>query len=112
VRGVRAYTWIHIDKRWIVLLESFVAIHAVFVAVYNTIFFGGPDMSPMFFSGFSFMFVFIYLYAFKQSRWVYGVITAVYVVFLVWLYAPFGYARWFSIALRLRALACPEIHPG
>ena len=53
-----AYTWVHVDKRWVVLLESFVAIHAVFVAAYNTIFFVGPDMWPMFFSGFSFMFFF------------------------------------------------------
>jgi hypothetical protein len=107
-----AYTWVHIDKRWIVLLESFVAIHAVFVAVYNTLFFGGPDMWPMFFSGFAFMFVFTYIYAFKQPRWVNGIVTAIYAAFIVWLYAPFGYARGFSIALRLEALWIPIILYG
>jgi hypothetical protein len=107
-----AYTWVHLDKRWIVLLESFVAIHAVFVAVNNTIFFGGPDMWPMFFSGFAFMFVFTYLYAFRQTRWVYGAVTVIYVAFLVWLYAPFGYARGFSIALRFEALWIPIILYG
>jgi hypothetical protein len=66
----------------------------------------------MFFSGFAFMFVFTYIYAFKQPRWVNGAVTAIYAAFLVWLYAPFGYARGFSIALRLEALWIPIILYG
>jgi hypothetical protein len=32
-----AWTWVHLDVRWIIFLESYVAIHALIVAVYNTI---------------------------------------------------------------------------
>jgi len=90
-----AWTPIHLDKRWIVLLESYVAIHAVIVAVWNTEFFGGAVMWPMFFTGFAFMFVFTYMYAFKVSKKVYSFVMAVYIAFLVWLYlpSPLGFGR-------------------
>ncbi|MFW9954456.1 MAG: hypothetical protein ACFFD3_07880, partial [Candidatus Thorarchaeota archaeon] len=69
-----AYTPVHIDKRWIITLESWVAIHALIVAYFNTAFpdIASTDMWPMFFSGFAFMFVFTYMYALdvkKQYRW-------------------------------------------
>lgn len=83
-----AWTWIHFDRKWIILLESYVAIYALIVAVFNTSFFNSPVMWPMFFSGFAFMFVFTYFYAFKVSRRVYWLVTAVYIGFLLWLYLP------------------------
>lgn len=93
-----AYTPVHVDKRWIITLESWVAIHAVFVAYFNTAFpaIGSSDMWPMFFSGFAFMFVFTYMYALdmkKQYRWI---VTLAYFAFLIWLYLPVefgGYGR-------------------
>ena len=90
-----AWTPIHLDKRWIILLESYVAIHAVIVAFWNTEFFGGAVMWPMFFSGFAFMFVFTYMYALKVSKRVYWFVTAFYIVFLGWLYlpTPIGFGR-------------------
>lgn len=52
-----AWTQVHFMKWWIVVLESYVSIHALIVAVYNTLFFGSADIWPMFFLGFTFMFI-------------------------------------------------------
>jgi hypothetical protein len=109
-----AWTPLHLDRRWIVLLESYVAIHAVIVAAWNTSFFGGADMWPMFFTGFAFMFVFTYMYAFKASRKIYGLVTAVYVAFIAWLYlpVPFGLGRSVLSLTRLEFLWIPLILYG
>ncbi|MFW9933732.1 MAG: hypothetical protein ACFFDR_13910, partial [Candidatus Thorarchaeota archaeon] len=109
-----AYTPVHIDKRWIITLESWVAIHAVFVAYFNTAFpdIGSTDMWPMFFSGFAFMFVFTYMYALdmkKQYRWI---VTLVYIAFLVWLYLPSefgGYGRDLSRLMMIEFLWIPLV---
>jgi len=106
-----AWTSMHFNKKWIILLESYVAIHAVIVAVFNTSSFGSPDMWPMFFSGFIFMFVFTYLYALRTSKKVYWLVTAVYVVFLIWLYlpTPIGYGRSIVNLSRLEFMWIPLI---
>lgn len=109
-----AWTWVHFDKRWIILLESYVAIHALIVAVFNRSFFGGPNMWPMFFSGFVFMFVFTYMYAFKVNRKIYYVVTAAYIGFLAWLYlpTPIGYGRDILNLTRMEFLWIPMILQG
>ena len=109
-----AWTPLHLDRRWIVLLESYVAIHAVIVAAWNTNFFGGAEMWPMFFTGFAFMFVFTYIYAFRISTKTYGLITALYVFFVVWLYlpVPFGFGRSVLNLARLEFLWIPMILYG
>lgn len=107
-----AYTWIHIDRRWIITLEAFVAIHGTIVAFYNTQDFGSTNIWPMFFTGFAFMFVFTYIYALKAPRWAYGVLAAGYLAFLGWLYAPFGYGRSLENLTRLEMLWIPIILYG
>jgi hypothetical protein len=106
-----AWTSMHLNKKWIILLESYVAIHAVIVAVFNTSFFSSPDMWPMFFSGFAFMFVFTYMYALKTNKKVYWSVIAVYVLFLIWLYlpTPIGYGRSIVNLSRLEFLWIPLI---
>ena len=106
-----AWTWVHFDRKWIILLESYVAIHAAIVAVFNTSFFNSSIMWPMFFSGFTFMFVFTYFYAFKVSRRVYWLVTVVYIGFLLWLYlpTPVGYGRSVQNLARLEFLWIPII---
>jgi hypothetical protein len=96
-----AYTKVHLIKGWIVTLESYVAIHALIVAVYNT----------MFFSGFAFMFVFTQMYALKVHRGIFGLLTGAYIIFLGWLYlpAPYGYGRALTNLLRLEFLWIPII---
>ena len=107
-----AYTWIHTDRRWIIALEGFVAIHGAIVAFYNTSFFGSADMWPMFFSGFAFMFIFTYLYTLKASKLFYIVVSFMYAGSLIWLYAPFGYGRNLTNLLRLEMLWIPLILYG
>ncbi|TXT53938.1 MAG: conserved membrane protein of unknown function [Candidatus Thorarchaeota archaeon] len=90
-----AYTTVHVDKRWIVLLEYNVAFHGAVVAVFNTAFFNSAEMWPMFFSGFTFMFVFTYMYAFDVRREIRWLVMVLYFAFLAWLYLPlpFGFGR-------------------
>lgn len=106
-----AWTWIHLDKRWIVFLESYVAVHALIVAVYNTIQHGSADMWPMFFAGFAFMFVFTYQFALDLGRRINIGIIGAYLVFLFWLYAPspIGYSRGFEFIARAEFLWVPII---
>jgi hypothetical protein len=106
-----AWTWVHFNRKWIVLLESYVTIHALIVAATNTAAFGSPDMWPMFVSGFAFMFVFTYLYSFRVPRWIYWLVTAVYVAFLIWLFlpTPVGYGRDLDSLMRLEFLWIPLI---
>ena len=107
-----AYTTTHLNPRWIILLESYVAVHALIVAVYNTAFFGSADIWPMFFAGFTFMFIFTQMYALKLSRRAYTVITALYGAFVAWLYLPFGLGRATEYLLRLEVLWIPIILYG
>jgi hypothetical protein len=109
-----AYTRVHLDLRWLVTLQSWVAIHAVFVAVYNTLYFGSADMWPMFFSGFAFMFVFTYMYALNLSKRLQVLITAGYLLFVVFIYipSPYGLGRDPSFLLRLEFLWIPLVLYG
>ena len=109
-----AWTPIHLDKKWIILLESYVAIHAVVVAFWNTEFFGGAVMWPMFFTGFAFMLVFTYMYAFKVNRKLYYFVTTIYAAFLAWLYlpAPLGFGRTITNLARAEFVWIPIILYG
>jgi hypothetical protein len=114
---ILAYTPIHLDKRWIITLESWVAIHALLVAYFNTADpnIGSSDMWPMFFSGFAFMFVFTYMYAIDMKREYRALVTLAYFVFLIWLYLPAdlgGYGRDFSFIMRLEFLWIPIVLYG
>jgi hypothetical protein len=105
---------VHLIKSWIITLESYVAIHALIVAIYNTIFFGSADMWPMFFSGFAFMFIFTQIYAFEVRRSIFMLLTSIYVIFLCWLYlpTPYGYGRAISYLIRIEFLWIPMILYG
>jgi len=109
-----AYTRVHVDLRWVVTLESFVAIHALFVAIFNHQFFGSADIWPMFFGGFAFMFVFTYMYALDLKKNIRWLITIIYLAFLVWLYlpSPIGFGRDPSFLIRLEFLWIPIVLYG
>ncbi|MHA2060328.1 MAG: hypothetical protein ACW976_06100 [Candidatus Ranarchaeia archaeon] len=107
-----AYTVIHVDRRWTVLLESFVGVHAFIVAVYNTLQHNSIDMWAMFTSGFAFMFVFTYLYSFKLKKEVRYTAIIVYFAALAWVYLPvtlLGYGRPLDYLLRIEFLWIPII---
>ena len=107
-----AYTTTHLNPKWIILLESYVAFHALIVAVYNTAFFGSADIWPMFFVGFTFMSIFTQMYALKLSKTAYTFITGLYVAFVAWLYLPFGLGRSIEFLLRMEILWIPIILYG
>ena len=109
-----AYTKVHFDQRWIVTLESWVAIHALIVAFFNTQYFASVDIWPMFFTGFAFMFVFTYMYALKIKRNTRIFVTALYIAFIIWLYIPkpYGYGRDPSFLYRVEFLWIPIILYG
>ena len=107
-----AYTVVHVNRGWIVLLESFVGIHAFFVAVYNTIQHASADMWVMFASGFAFMFVFTYIYTFKVRKEIRWIATLAYIGALVWIYLPTslgGYGRPLTYLMRVEFLWIPII---
>ena len=106
-----AWTEIHLKPSWIILLESYVGLHALIVAVYNTIQHGSADMWPMFFTGFTFMFVVTYQYGLNISRKANYLISFLYIFFLVWLYTPIpvGLGRGLEYLARLEFLWIPII---
>lgn len=106
-----AFTKSHLNRKWTALLEGFVAIHAVVVAINNTLSFGSSDMWPMFLSGFLFMIVATYIYGIKLKKRTILVITFFYIIFLIWIYvpSPFGYGRDISYLFRFEALWIPII---
>jgi hypothetical protein len=94
---ILAWTALHLNKRWIIFLEVYVALHAVIVAVWNNSFFGGANMWPMFLSGFAFMFIFTYMFAFKANKKIYATRVALYIVFPAFLYLPSPYGFSFPL---------------
>jgi len=93
-----AYTVVHINRGWVVLLESFVGVHAFFVAVYNWLNLGSSDMWTMFTMGFAFMFVFTYIYTFKIRKEIRWVAIIAYIAALVWIYLPESLGGYFNRA--------------
>ncbi|MHA2227114.1 MAG: hypothetical protein ACXAC8_18000 [Candidatus Hodarchaeales archaeon] len=107
-----SYTRFHLNRKWIIFLEGFVGVHAVVVAVNNTLMLGSSDMWPMFLSGFVFMVVFTYLYSLKMRSAVRWAIFLAFAGFLMWIYLPFGYGRDFSYLIRLEVLWIPIVLYG
>ncbi|MHA2156726.1 MAG: hypothetical protein ACXABU_15385 [Candidatus Hodarchaeales archaeon] len=109
-----AYTNFHLNRKWIILLESFVAIHAVVVAVNNTLTFSSSDMWPMFLSGFTFMVVMTYLFGLRMSKQWRWVIFGLFASYLLWLYfpIPFGYGRDVTYFFRMEVLWIPIVLYG
>ncbi len=106
-----AYTIVHVNKGWIVLLESFVGIHAFIVAT-TTLSQAVTGIWVMFTTGFAFMFAFTYIFIFNVRREVkLGVILA-YLAGVIWIYLPTqfgGYGREISRLFMLEPLWIPII---
>ena len=107
-----AYTRIHINKWWVLLVESYVVIHATIVAIAQWLDFGAdPPMWPMFLLGFLAMLVFTYIHGLGLKNWLRWAIVFAYFVFLVFIYIPlpFGFGREITYLLRLEFLWIPII---
>ena len=106
-----AYTVVHVNKGWIVLLESFVGIHAFIVAT-TTASQAAIGIWVMFSTGFAFMFAFTYIFIFDVRREIKWGVIAAYIASLIWIYLPTqfgGYGRDLSYLMRLEFLWIPII---
>jgi len=106
-----AYTVVHINKGWIVFLESLVGIHAFIVAT-TTLSQAVTGIWVMFTTGFAFMFVFTYMFAFKVRREIKAGVIIGYLTALFWIYLPSqfgGYGRDISRLFMLEPLWIPII---
>ena len=109
---VLAYTRVHTNKWWVLILESYVAIHAVIVALAQWLDFGAdPPMWPMFLLGFLAMVVFTYIHGLGLPNWTRWTIVAAYAALIVFMYlpAPFGFGRDVAYLFRLEFLWIPII---
>ena len=106
-----AYTRIHLNKWWILVLESYVAVHGTIVAIAQWLDFGSFPMWPMFLTGFLAMVVFTYIHGLGLKNWVRWLIVVSYSVFLVFLYlpSPYGIGRDIAYLTRLEFLWIPII---
>ncbi len=107
-----AYTRIHLNKWWVLIVESYVTLHATIVAIAQWLDFNGdPPMWPMFLLGFLAMLVFTYIHGLGLRNWVRWFILATYVLLLVFIYLPlpFGFGRELTYLLRLEFLWIPII---
>jgi hypothetical protein len=82
-----AYTVVHVNKGWIVFLESFVGIHAFVVAI-TTFSQAVTGIWVMFTTGFAFMFVFTAMFAFKVRREIKWGVFLGYLAAVIWIYLP------------------------
>ncbi|MHA2393910.1 MAG: hypothetical protein ACXAEX_18415 [Promethearchaeota archaeon] len=107
-----AYTRMHLNKWWVLTVESYVTIHAVIVALAQWLDFNAdPPMWPMFLLGFLAMVVFTYIHGLGLKNWVKWLIVALYIVLIIFMYLPipFGFGREATYLLRFEFLWIPLI---
>jgi hypothetical protein len=85
-----AYTNVHLNRKWVTILEAYVAIHGTIVAIFNT-----NNLWPMFLTGFLALIVYTYIYGLGLPRWSRIAFLLAYIGLIVWIYvpSPFGYGR-------------------
>lgn len=107
-----AYTRIHVNKWWILIVESYVTIHATIVAIAQWLDFNAITiMWPMFLLGFLAMIVFTYIHGLGLSNRIKLIIIGAYLLLIVFMYIPqpFGFGRDISYLMRLEILWIPII---
>jgi hypothetical protein len=107
-----AYTRIHFNKWWLLLVESYVVIHATIVAIAQFVDFNiTPPIWPRFLLGFLAMLVFTYIHGLGLPNWLRWSIVAAYFILLIFMYIPqpFGFGREFNYFLRFEFLWIPII---
>jgi len=111
IQMVLAYTHMHVNKWWLLILESHVAIHATIVAIAQWLDFGSNQMWQMFLLGFLAMLIFTYIHGLGLKNWVRWLIVVAYFIFLVFIYVPlpFGFGRDIAYFFRLEFLWIPLI---
>ena len=112
IQMILAYTRMHTNKWWVLIVESYVVIHATIVAIAQWLDFDAdPPMWPMFLLGFLAMVVFTYIHGLGLRNWLRWLIVIAYFVFVIFMYIPqpFGFGREITYLLRLEFLWIPII---
>jgi hypothetical protein len=107
-----AYTHLHLNKWWVLVVESYVTVHATIVAIAQWLDFNAyPPMWPMFLLGFLAMIVFTYIHGLGLRNWVRWFILGAYGLLLIFIYLPlpFGFGRDLTYLFRLEFLWIPLI---
>jgi len=104
-----AYTPLHMDLKWVALLELFVGLHGPAIAIQKAVSGNerdvqGPGIWIMFFSGFFFMFAFTGQYGFSLKKWQRALVYLLYFSAVAGLYAWRGFGRIYEIAFIPTAL--------
>ncbi|KAF2956320.1 hypothetical protein [Marinitoga sp. 38H-ov] len=86
------FTPLHANIYWITLLESFVTIHSLSIALQNN-----QEIWPMFLIGFLFMFVMTYQYGLKLKKSVYIINWILYIPLVISLYYFRGFNKLYEL---------------
>jgi hypothetical protein len=102
-----AGTEVHLNDKWIAVLELMVGLHGPAIAVQQLLT-AQPDFGPgmwiMFTVGFLFMFAFTGQYSFKLPVWGRALVYAAYGALVVGLYAWWGFGHFYTITFIPAAL--------
>ena len=86
-------TKIHLNMKWLVLLESLVAVHGTLITIEKA-----NPIWPMFLSGFLFMFVFTYVYGLTKRRSIRISVLVLYVIAVIVMYYFRGFDHLYEVS--------------
>ncbi|MBM7558445.1 hypothetical protein [Marinitoga litoralis] len=92
IQASMIYTPIHYNLKWIAILETFVALHALSIALQK-----GQEVWPMFLIGFLFMFVMTYQYGLKMKKIMYLINWILYITLVIILYYFRGFNKLYEL---------------
>ena len=86
-------TKLHFNMKWLVLLETMVALHGTLITLQKD-----NPIWPMFLSGFLFMFAFTYIYGLTKRRWIRLLTMAVYIGSVILMYYFRGFDQIYEVS--------------
>ena len=86
-------TKFHLNMKWLVLLESLVAVHGTLITIQKA-----NPIWPMFLSGFLFMIAFTYIYGFTKNRGIRISIMLLYIAAVVLMYYFRGFEQIYEVS--------------
>ena len=92
-------TRLHTDLRWLVLLETMVAVHGTLITVQKD-----NPIWPMFLSGFLFMFAFTYAFGLTKKRFLNLIIIALFFSSVMLMYSQRGFEKLYELSFIPTAL--------
>lgn len=86
-------TKLHFNMKWLVLLETMVAVHGTLITLQKA-----NPIWPMFLSGFLFMFAFTYVFGLTKKRMLRIVVIGLYVISVILMYYFRGFDRLYEVS--------------